>query len=386
MSNSQLYIENFRGLSTPFYFYDMSLLDSTLQTVTSEASKYGYKVHYAVKANFDKRILASVRSYGLGADCVSGGEVRASIEAGFPASEIVFAGVGKSDAEILYGIDHDIFSFNCESYEELCVVNSLAEGRGKIANVALRINPDVDPKTHKYISTGKADNKFGVAPVEIAMIIEALPSLANINIVGLHFHVGSQVRDLDVFRKLCGRVGEIEAWFEQQGVRMSHINVGGGLGISYEQPDVELMPDFEAYFRVFHENLTLRPDQTLHFELGRSIVGQCGELISRVLYNKINANGKKIVIIDAGMTELIRPALYQAHHRIENISSDRELQTYTVVGPICESSDTFAKDIELPVTSRGDIIAVKSAGAYGRTMASNYNLREIAPSVYSDDL
>lgn len=364
----------------------MSLLDSTLQTVTSEASKYGYKVHYAVKANFDKRILASVRSYGLGADCVSGGEVRASIEAGFPASEIVFAGVGKSDAEILYGIDHDIFSFNCESYEELCVVNSLAEGRGKIANVALRINPDVDPKTHKYISTGKADNKFGVAPVEIAMIIEALPSLANINIVGLHFHVGSQVRDLDVFRKLCGRVGEIEAWFEQQGVRMSHINVGGGLGISYEQPDVELMPDFEAYFRVFHENLTLRPDQTLHFELGRSIVGQCGELISRVLYNKINANGKKIVIIDAGMTELIRPALYQAHHRIENISSDRELQTYTVVGPICESSDTFAKDIELPVTSRGDIIAVKSAGAYGRTMASNYNLREIAPSVYSDDL
>ena len=383
---NETFVQKIKNIKTPFYYYDMELLHTTLKKLTEESGKYGFHVHYALKANFDPRLLQEIRQYDLGVDCVSGNEVRCAIEAGFPAEKIVFAGVGKSDDEIIYAQEQNIFSFNCESREELEVINSLAAQRNKTARIALRINPDVDPHTHQHISTGKADNKFGISYTEIDEVLAQLQTLNNINITGIHFHIGSQISQMKVFEYLCKRVNTIAEWFEEKGLNLSHINVGGGLSINYENPDANPVSNFKEYFEIFAQNLHLRPGQTLHFELGRSVVGQCGTLISRVLYNKTTGSGKRFIIIDASMTELIRPALYQAHHAIVNLSSDQGAITYNVAGGVCESTDVFAKDIVLPETKRGDIIAIKSAGAYGSSMASRYNLRNLPASVYSDKL
>lgn len=385
---SKKIINKLSELETPFYLYDIELLHNTLKSVVGESSRYGYKVHYALKANFDKHITECVREYGLGADCVSGNEVRFAIESGFTADKVVFAGVGKSDKEIRYGIEHNIFAFNCESRHELQVINQIASSMGLSANVALRINPDVDPMTHKYISTGQADSKFGISYQEIDQVVEELSSLSNINIVGLHFHIGSQIVQMQVFEYLCRRVNTLCKWFAERGFSFTHINLGGGLGINYEQPENELIPNFEQYFAIFHKYLDLDPELEIHFELGRSIVGQCGELISRVLYNKTTASGRNVAIIDASMTELIRPALYHSHHAIENISNTdhSNTQLYMVAGTVCESSDVFSKEIQLPQLHRGDLITIKSAGAYGSAMASNYNLHDLPRAEYSDKL
>lgn len=372
---------------TPFYYYDTELLASTLEAVTSQANRYGYHVHYALKANVEPHILKQIQQAGLGADCVSGYEVQCAIENGFPPEKIVFAGVGKSDHEILYAIDNQIFAFNCESLEELEVINSLAASRNRVVTIALRINPNVQPSTHKYISTGQSESKFGISYTEVDQALAKLDTLANLRITGLHFHIGSQIRNLDSFCELAVRVNEIAQWFEARGIELSHLNMGGGLGIDYTNPDAEPIPDFEGYFAVFNKELKLREGQSVHFELGRSIVAQCGELITRVLYTKTTAGGAHFAITDAGMTELIRPALYQAHHAIENLtasseSTPRPMQRYFIGGPICESSDIFARDIEFPLTRRGDIITLRSTGAYGSIMASNYNMRPIAPSYF----
>lgn len=386
MTGSKKYLERLREFPTPFYFYDMELLRATLDAAVAEASRYGYKIHYAMKANFSDRIIAEMRKYGLGMDCVSGGEVRKSIESGIPTSEVVFAGVAKTDDEIRYGLEQGIFSFNCESREELEVINTIAGEMGKIADIALRINPDVDPMTHQHISTGKADNKFGISYQEVDEVIEELAQLKNLNIVGLHFHIGSQITELKPFEYLSLRVNTIQEWFESKGIRLKHINVGGGLGIDYADPTTHPIPDFAPYFAVFHKNLQLRDGQTVHFELGRSLVGQCGELLTRVLYNKVTASGIRIALVDAGFTELMRPALYGAAHRIENLTSTEGRRKYMIAGPVCESTDVFARDLELPETRRGDLLRLMSAGAYGRSMSSNYNLRDFPPEIYSDDL
>ncbi len=375
-------IDGIKGIDTPFYLYDIELLRRTLQKVCDNASRYGFFVHYALKANFDPRILQEVKSFGLGTDCVSGGEVRASVEAGFDPAGIVFAGVGKRDDEIEYALEKGILAFNCESLEELEVIDGIAGRTGRRARVALRINPDVDPQTHKNISTGHADSKFGIAYTEIEQAIERIGSLRNISIAGLHFHIGSQILNLKVFEYLCKRVVSIMSWFEERGVRITYVNVGGGLGINYESPRTEPIPDFDTYFRIFADNLPLRADQTLHFELGRSIVAQCGSLITKVLYNKKTASGKNYVLVDASMTELIRPALYDAHHHIDNLTPHEGTEVYSIAGGVCESSDIFARDIKLPVTRRGDYLALRSAGAYGQSMASCYNLRPLPRSVY----
>ncbi|MDE6482864.1 MAG: diaminopimelate decarboxylase [Rikenellaceae bacterium] len=375
-------IGEIEGIDTPFYLYDIDLLRRTLQKVCDNASRYGFFVHYALKANFEPRILQEVKSFRLGTDCVSGGEVRASVEAGFDPAGIVFAGVGKRDDEIEYALEKGIFAFNCESLEELEVIDGIAAKSGRRARVALRINPDVDPQTHKNISTGQADSKFGIAYTEIEEAIERAESLRNTDIVGLHFHIGSQITNLKVFEYLCKRVVSIMSWFEGRGVKITYVNVGGGLGINYESPRTEPIPDFDTYFRIFADNLPLRPDQTLHFELGRSIVAQCGALITKVLYNKKTASGKNYVLVDASMTELIRPALYGAHHHIENLTPHDGTEVYSIAGGVCESSDIFARDITLPVTERGDLLALHSAGAYGQSMASCYNMRPLPRSVY----
>ena len=374
--------DKFASKPTPFYVYDTSVLHNTLKSLTVEADKYNYKVHYALKANANSEILRIIQSYGLGADCVSGNEIKCAIENNFPSEKIAFAGVGKSDEEIIAGLENDIFCFNCESGEEILVINQLAKKLNKTAKIALRINPNVDAKTHQYITTGLEENKFGINMWELDRVLEIIAQSDNIKLIGLHFHIGSQITDLKPFKNLCVRVNEIQQKFYDRRIIVDHINVGGGLGINYQNPDENLIPDFKSFFSLFDEFLQLRPKQSLHFELGRAIVGQCANLISRVLYVKKGVN-TNFAIIDAGMTELIRPALYQAVHKIENISStDTEQEKYDVVGPICESSDCFAKSIELPITKRGDLIAIRSTGAYGEVLSSAYNLRSKAKSYY----
>ncbi len=379
-------IEKFRQLQTPFYFYDMELLRQTLETINTEASKHeGFVVHYAVKANANPKILRTIRQAGLGADCVSGGEIEASLKAGFPASKIVYAGVGKSDWEILLGLDNDIFCFNVESIPELEVINELASQRGKTARVAFRLNPNVGAHTHANITTGLAENKFGIDMNDMMSVMEEAQGMQHIKVVGLHFHIGSQILDMGDFEALCNRVNELQTELEKHRILVEHINVGGGLGIDYQHPNRVPIPDFKAYFDTYAKKLKLRPGQTLHFELGRAVVAQCGSLITKTLYIKKGAT-KQFCIVDAGFTDLIRPALYQAYHKIENISSEDAMQAYDVVGPICESTDVFAKHIDLNECRRGDILAIRSAGAYGEIMASQYNCRRLPQGITSDEI
>lgn len=375
-------LKQFDGLKTPFYWYDSQLLDQTLQTVKSLADRHGYHVHYAVKANGNLEILRRVNAAGLGTDCVSGNEILQSIAAGIAPEKIAFAGVGKSDEEIRIGLENNIFCFNCESIPEIEVIDEIAGQMGKRAHIALRINPNVHASTHHYITTGLEENKFGINTWALDDVLKVLERTKNVELIGLHFHIGSQILDMQDFRNLCTRVNEIQEWFYARKIIVDHINVGGGLGVNYEQPDKQPIPTFEEYFKVFAESLKLRPKQQLHFELGRAIVAQCGSLITKVLYVK-NGTNKKFAIVDAGFTELIRPALYQAVHKIENISSTEPEEKYDVVGPICESSDCFAKSIDLASCHRGDLLAIRTAGAYGEAMASTYNLRTLVKGYFS---
>jgi len=377
-------VDRFQTLRTPFYYYDTELLRKTLRAINAEVSKHdGWHVHYAIKANANPKLLGIIREAGLGADCVSGGEIEACVQAGFPGSKMVFAGVGKSDWEINLGLDRDIFCFNVESIPELEVINELAAAKGKVARVAFRLNPNVGAHTHANITTGLAENKFGIAMRDMVPVIEHAQQLKNVQVVGLHFHIGSQILDMGDFQTLCNRVNGLQDELERHRIRLEHINVGGGLGVDYEHPNRVPIPDFKAYFDTYARHLKLRPGQTLHFELGRAVVAQCGSLITRTLYIKEGAV-KKFAIVDAGFTDLIRPALYQAYHKIENICSDEPMLAYDVVGPICESTDVFAKQIDLNCCHRGDLLAIRTAGAYGEIMASQYNCRPL-PQGYTSD-
>ena len=376
--------KDYRHIDTPFYYYDTALLQATLDAICAAiASQPNYYVHYAMKANANPKLMQLIREAGFGVDCVSGGEIRTAIAEGFEADSIMFAGVGKSDWEIRLALQLGIFSFNVESLAELEVIQELAEQEQRIARVCLRINPDVEAHTHTHIVTGMAENKFGIALDDMMMVIEKANQYANISLKGLHFHIGSQITDMQDFKDLCERINAIQDQLNAQGVYPEIINVGGGLGVDYYAPSENPIPDFKAYFSVFMDCMQLRDGQSLHFELGRSIVAQCGSLMTRVLYVKQSVD-KQFAIVDAGMTELIRPALYGAYHHIENLTSTADkMQKYDVVGPICESSDIFAADFPLPTTQRGDILAIRSAGAYGESMASCYNCRQL-PSSYTD--
>ncbi len=379
-------IDKFQEIQTPFYYYDTAVLRKTLQTINEEAGKHeNFEVHYAVKANANPKVLNIICQAGLGADCVSGGEIQAATNAGFPASKIVYAGVGKSDWEINLGLEKGIFCFNVESIPELEVINELAEKQGKVAQVCFRINPNVGAHTHANITTGLAENKFGIAMEDMENVIEEAAQMKNIKFLGLHFHIGSQILDMGDFEALCNRINELQDQLESHHIIVKNINVGGGLGIDYNHPNRVPIPDFKAYFDTYAKFLKLREGQKLHFELGRAVVGQMGSLITKVLYVK-QGTAKQFAIVDAGMTDLIRPALYQAYHKIENISSNEPEETYDVVGPICESSDVFAKAIDINKTHRGDLIALRSAGAYGEIMASQYNCRQLPKGYITEDL
>ena len=386
MAKGHFPVDKLQSIQTPFYYYDTELLRQTLRTINEEADKHeGFVVHYAVKANANPRLLRIIREAGLGADCVSGGEIEASVKAGFPASKIVYAGVGKSDWEINLGLDNDIFCFNVESIPELEVINELAAAKGKVARVAFRLNPNVGAHTHANITTGLAENKFGIAMRDMLTVIAEAERLENVKFVGLHFHIGSQILDMGDFQALCNRVNELQDELERHRIRVEHINVGGGLGVDYEHPNRLPIPDFKAYFDTYAKKLKLRNGQTLHFELGRAVVAQCGSLITRTLYVKEGAT-KKFAIVDAGFPDLIRPALYQAFHKIENITSEEPKEPYDVVGPICESTDVFAKQTDLNGARRGDLMAIRSAGAYGEIMASQYNCRKLPIGYMSDEI
>ena len=379
-------IDKFQEIQTPFYYYDTNVLRQTLKVINQEAGKHeGFEVHYAVKANANPKVLNIICQAGLGADCVSGGEIQAAINAGFPASKIVYAGVGKSDWEINLGLEKGIFCFNVESIPELEVINEFAEKQGKVAQVCFRINPNVGAHTHANITTGLAENKFGIAMEDMENVIEEAAQMKNIKFLGLHFHIGSQILDMGDFEALCNRINELQDQLESHHIIVKNINVGGGLGIDYNHPNRVPIPDFKAYFDTYAKFLKLREGQKLHFELGRAVVGQMGSLITKVLYVK-QGTAKQFAIVDAGMTDLIRPALYQAYHKIENISSNEPEETYDVVGPICESSDVFAKAIDINKTHRGDLIALRSAGAYGEIMASQYNCRQLPKGYITEDL
>ncbi len=399
-------INKFKTIPTPFYYYDVELLKRTLHKLKEESDKYGFIVHYALKANANNEILDIIKSYKIGADCVSGNEVKKAIECKFKPEDIVFAGVGKSDAEINCALDNTIFCFNCESLQELEVINGFAAVKNKTARIALRINPNVNANTHKYITTGLEENKFGINLWELETVVNSLKDFENLRLIGLHFHIGSQIMDLGSFKSLCLRVNEIQNWFVNRKIKIENINVGGGFGVNYHEPDTNLIPDFAAYFKLFNDFLVLQPKQKVHFELGRAITAQCGTLISKVLYIKKGVN-TNFAILDAGMTELMRPALYQAYHKIENLTKTiqetrskkqettyqseiqnpkSEIFKYDVVGPICESSDCFGKAVSLPETQRGDIIGIRTAGAYGEVMSSGYNLRDRVKALYSDKI
>ena len=375
-----------RGFETPFYLYDTALLRQTLESVVYESNKYGYKVHYAIKANYDDHLLAIIREYGLGIDCASGNELRKAVEAGFDPRGIVYAGVGKRDKELRYAISQGILAINCESIEELEVVDALSAEAGAVTDVALRINPDIDPRTNHCIDTGQADSKFGISYEEVLEHAARIKSLTHVNVVGVHLHSGSQIRELHVFENMCRKVNVIVRNLEGLGFSFRFVDVGGGLGVNYDVPENEPIPNFASLFSIVHNHLDIGGKE-VHFEFGRSIVAECGELITRVLFNKTTATGRKLAIVDASMTELIRPALYGSYHNIENITSEEETSDkYTVVGTACESTDVFDENVSLRRTRRGDLLSIKSAGAYGMSMASRYNLHDLPGAVYSDEL
>ena len=384
-------IEKLDKIATPFYYYDMDLFRRTVDTASELAQQHGIKVHYAVKANVERRLLEYISSKGFGADCVSGNEVLHAHACGFPADKIVYAGVGKSDKEIYHALQLGIEAFNCESLQEIYVINEMANVHGLKANVSVRINPDIDAHTHKYVTTGLYENKFGISQHEFDKLIDILKKSEHINFIGLHFHIGSQITRVDeVFALECQRVNDIVAYFERNGLKVDNINLGGGLGVDYDDPDENPIADFGTWFRTISENIVSREDQTVHVEPGRSLVAQCGTLISRVLFVK-SGETKNFLIMDAGMNDLIRPALYGAYHKIENLSASQRTfypthQAYDIVGPVCESSDVWGAGRLLPLSVRGDLMAIRSTGAYGQVMASRYNMKDLAPSVFSDSL
>ncbi len=371
--------------NTPYYIYDTELFRKTVREAKAAASSIeNAHIHFAIKSNNNPTLVNIAAQEGLGADCVSGPEIAHAIKCGIPADKIMFAGVGKTDEEITLAITSGIECFNVESIPELNTINSLAASMNKTVNVAFRINPDIDAHTHANITTGLEENKFGISMNDMVDTVRLAHTLSNVKYVGLHFHIGSQVLEFDCFRNLAKRINQLQTELESAGIAdTKSINVGGGLGVDYENPEKNPIPDFKGYFEAYKQSLQFRPNQSLHFELGRSLCAQCGELICTCVYVKETPH-KKFAILDGGMSDLIRPALYDAHHKIVNLTGDQEKRPtscYDVVGPICESSDVFGKDIVLSEVRRGDTFSLKSAGAYGFVMASNYNLRKLPAEI-----
>ena len=369
-------------VGTPFYLYSHATLQRNLTDFDSAFSDIPHLTAFAVKANSNLAVLRLVAKQGLGADIVSGGELYRAIQAGIDPEKIVFAGVGKTDEEIEYALEMKIQMFNVESGDEIRAINNVALRVGKKASVALRINPDVDPMTHPYIATGLKKSKFGIGSKFALDSLDAATQCEGVDVVGVHMHIGSQLTKVTPFVDAVKRLLGLMKQLEERGINLRYLNIGGGLGISYQDETPPRPADLANALTPLLKDLKI----TLILEPGRVIVGNAGILVTKVVYTKAG-DGKNFVIVDAAMNDLLRPSLYDAYHKIlpVTLKKDKSSMVVDIVGPICESGDFLAKDRELPELKQGDLLAVMSAGAYAFTMSSNYNARPRVPEVMVSD-
>lgn len=368
-------------IGTPFYCYSTATLTRHFHVFRDAFGAADTLIAYSVKANSNLAVIKTLGDLGAGADVVSEGELRRALAAGIPADKIVFSGVGKTRSEMAAALDAGIYQFNVESEPELLALSDVASSQGRTAPITLRVNPDVDAQTHAKITTGKAENKFGIAWSQARPLYRKAAELPGIQIVGLDMHIGSQITDLGPFKAAFSKAVELVKALRSDGHVIDRLDLGGGLGIPYEQ-EGDSPPGPHAYAGLIRE-LTDGLGVQLIFEPGRMIVGNAGVLVSEVIYIK-NGENRDFLIIDAAMNDLIRPALYEAHHDIVPVLEPAEnvtLSPFDVVGPVCETGDTFARERDLPPSRAGDLIAFMSAGAYGAVQAGEYNTRPLVPEV-----
>ncbi len=384
--NNELYCENVRlqdiaeDIGTPVFVYSKKAIEDKINEYKNAFKSYPTLICYACKANSNLSILKIFNENGFGLDTVSGGEIFKGKLAGFPSDRIVYAGVGKTDEELEFAINEEILSFNVESKEELDVINEIASKLGKKANISIRVNPDVDPKTHPYISTGLKKSKFGIDIEEALDIYKYVKSLKNLNIVGVHCHIGSQIMDISPFKEAVEKVINLINKLKNEGIELQYIDIGGGIGIRYRPDDNP--PKIEELANLI---LPIIKDTKLKLilEPGRSLIGEAGVLISKVLFTK-DKGDKHFIIVDTGMNDLARPSIYNAYHHIYPLKLKNEKIKADIVGPICETGDFLALDRYIDNLKRGDYLAIMSAGAYGSSMSSNYNDRPRASEVLVD--
>ncbi|HID95368.1 MAG TPA: diaminopimelate decarboxylase [Candidatus Latescibacteria bacterium] len=365
------------AVGTPFYLYSKRTLLRHCDIIHRALGEVEHLTCYSVKANSNLAVLALLAAQGIGADVVSGGELFRALKAGFAPEKIVYSGVGKTEAEIEYGLGQNILTFNVESIPELELINDIAGTMGKLAPVALRVNPDIDPKTHPYIATGLRENKFGIPHAQALEGFRLAAGMRNLRVIGVDAHIGSQITELDPFVESAKKLCELVETLKDDGISIEQIDIGGGLGIRYAD---EIPPEPSEWAGAIVPVLKGMGCRII-FEPGRSLVGNAGILVTKVLYIK-RSGDKVFVVVDAGMNDLIRPALYGSQHEIRPvIRIDSEETVVDIVGPVCESADFFAKDRTIPLPGPGDLLAIMGAGAYGFTMSSNYNSRPRCPEV-----
>lgn len=371
------------AVGTPFYLYSAKRLRENYRGLADALAPRGVSVHYAMKACANVAVVSILAAEGAGADIVSGGELTRALAGGIPASRVVFSGVGKTDAEIGQALTAGIHQINAESYEELGRIDAIARGLGVVADVALRINPDVDADTHAKITTGKRDNKFGVDADRLGRLDNELKAMANVRLVGLAVHIGSQISTTKPFAEAYRRMAELVRSLRERGHAIERLDLGGGFAVPYRNETVPTPAEIAATIAATVGDLGC----ALAVEPGRSIVADAGVLVTRVEFVK-DAGEIRFAVVDAGMNDLMRPAMYDSHHDIVPVrmpANGAAAQLYDVVGPICESSDTFAKRRALPPLAGGDLVVLATAGAYGATMAGTYNARALVPEVLVDD-
>ncbi|MCR1816166.1 diaminopimelate decarboxylase [Aliarcobacter butzleri] len=375
---------NFKELAnkyqTPYYVYDFNYITNQYEELKSAFRARKSLIAYAVKANSNLSVIKHLSNLGAGADCVSIGEVKRALKVGIPSYKIIFSGVGKIDDEIRQALELDILMINVESDAELQRVEIIAKELGKVARISIRVNPNIDPKTHPYISTGLHENKFGVDINTAKRMYIQCKNSDFLDPVGIHCHIGSQLTELQPIKEAVKIVADLVRNLKAIKIELSFIDIGGGLGIIYK--DEKLIDTYEYAQSILETMFGL--DITIICEPGRFIVGNSGIFVTKVLYEKINGN-KRFVIVDGAMNDLIRPALYNAYHRIEVLNDNQDFSDCHLVGPVCESGDFFAKNIQLPKTEHNDLVAIYSAGAYGFTMSSNYNTRGKVAEIAIED-
>lgn len=367
-------------VGTPFYIYSKKAILDQIYQYKDAFKDYPTLICFALKANSNLSLLKIFEENGLGADIVSGGELYKAKKAGFPSNKIVYAGVGKTDPEIVYAINENILSFNVESVMELEVINEIAGKQNKKANVSIRINPDVDPKTHPYISTGLKKSKFGIDIDQALDVYKKAVKMENLNVVGIHCHIGSQIMDVSVYKEAVEKTVELVFSLKKEGINLEFIDIGGGLGVKYYPEDNPPTP-YDLANTVLP--IVRQTGLKLIVEPGRSLIAQAGALITKVIFVK-DKKDKHFVIVDSGMNDLIRPSIYNSYHHIITVEEKTEKMVADIVGPICETGDFFGLDREIGKVNRGDLIAILTAGAYGSSMASNYNVRPKAMEVLVD--